>query len=413
MNSIFIIGNGFDLAHGLPTSYNNFIDDFWMNLKDDFELEEIKKIVFINNMYSRFLNYNPIHKYEDIISEIVQYSEEYNYMYDREKHECYTDNSRFHPIFRFENNFFKKVCIHKSIHNWVDVENLYYSELKRIVKSKSLDVSKTDEEYLIIKKKIVEQLNVEFEQIKKLLKRYLKIKVIDKYNFNDLSISKYWKDYYDILTPISVFKNKEKQIYEEFTSLEDKEEIENLFHDQKEGSSFNESYFLCFNYTPTIEMYHSKIRESMLGIKMNYIHNRLQEEEDSVVFGFGDEMDEDYKLIENIDDNEYLKNFKSFSYSQNSNYNNLLDFIGVNTFQLCILGHSCGLSDRVLLNTIFEHENCRSIKIYYHKSGDKDNYTDLVQNISRHFKDKPLMRKRIVNKTLCKPLIQVQIPKIE
>ena len=81
------------------------------------------------------------------------------------------------------------------------------------------------------------------------------------------------------------------------------------------------------------------------------------------------------------------------------------------------MGHSCGLSDRTLLNTIFEHENCRSIKIYYHeKKNEKgkvtgDNYTEITQNISRHFNNKKLMREKIVNKTLCEPLPQIQLPK--
>jgi len=29
MNRIILIGNGFDLAHGLKTSYRDFIDDLW------------------------------------------------------------------------------------------------------------------------------------------------------------------------------------------------------------------------------------------------------------------------------------------------------------------------------------------------------------------------------------------------
>ncbi len=29
MNRIILIGNGFDLAHGLKTSYANFIDWYW------------------------------------------------------------------------------------------------------------------------------------------------------------------------------------------------------------------------------------------------------------------------------------------------------------------------------------------------------------------------------------------------
>ncbi|MCC8145746.1 MAG: bacteriophage abortive infection AbiH family protein, partial [Bacteroidales bacterium] len=31
MNRIILIGNGFDLAHGLPTSYKDFINDYWDN----------------------------------------------------------------------------------------------------------------------------------------------------------------------------------------------------------------------------------------------------------------------------------------------------------------------------------------------------------------------------------------------
>ena len=96
---------------------------------------------------------------------------------------------------------------------------------------------------------------------------------------------------------------------------------------------------------------------------------------------------------------------------QNSNYKQLLDFIDTNKFQVVILGHSCGLSDRTLLNTIFEHTNCRSIKVYYHQKDDgSDNYTEIIQNISRHFNKKKLMREKIVNKTLCKPLPQIQLP---
>jgi hypothetical protein len=36
MNRIILIGNGFDLAYGLHTSYANFIDDFWKCQFDDY-----------------------------------------------------------------------------------------------------------------------------------------------------------------------------------------------------------------------------------------------------------------------------------------------------------------------------------------------------------------------------------------
>ena len=94
-------------------------------------------------------------------------------------------------------------------------------------------------------------------------------------------------------------------------------------------------------------------------------------------------------------------------------YKKLLDFVESDRkFQVCIFGHSCGLSDRTLLNTIFEHQNCISIKIFYYKykekksDGSLDNYIEIVQNISRHFDNKKLMRSKIVNKELCVELPQ-------
>ena len=36
MNRIILIGNGFDLAHGLKTGYKNFIDNYWDNKTNTF-----------------------------------------------------------------------------------------------------------------------------------------------------------------------------------------------------------------------------------------------------------------------------------------------------------------------------------------------------------------------------------------
>jgi hypothetical protein len=43
MNRIILIGNGFDLAHGLKTSYKHFIDWFWE--------EEATKVIKSNVRY--------------------------------------------------------------------------------------------------------------------------------------------------------------------------------------------------------------------------------------------------------------------------------------------------------------------------------------------------------------------------
>ena len=87
---------------------------------------------------------------------------------------------------------------------------------------------------------------------------------------------------------------------------------------------------------------------------------------------------------------------------ESPNYRNLLGFIESSPYQVYIMGHSCGNSDRTLLNTLFEHKNCVSIKpFYYIRENGTDNYMELVQNISRNFTDMKLMRDRVVNKTFC------------
>lgn len=407
MNRLVVIGNGFDLAHGLPTSYKDFINDYWSSIKsskhnDDFicfesrvdvEFEEIKSLPCIAKYMMQF-------------DEKIKFSEA----------EIYTEYGnnfrtgqypRMH-ILNYKNSFFKAIN-QKSVQNWVDIENEYYRQLKKIINSKCLDVSKSIEYWKNEQKIQVQELNKEFECVKTLLEKYLKDKVKDVYIFNfDSSL----KSIYDVLKPISLTSN-EHYVLKEFNNSEDVEEIEDHFEKEKKEVLVNKLYFLNFNYTSTVKTYSDKLNTSeTIESKVNYIHGELENvSENKINFGFGDEMDDDYKEIENLDDNEYLKNFKSFQYLQNSNYNDLLSYIESEKYQVIILGHSCGLSDRTLLNTIFEHENCRSIKVFYYKNGEYDNYTDMVQNISRHFNDKKIMRSKIVSKPHCKPLPQIELPK--
>lgn len=102
-----------------------------------------------------------------------------------------------------------------------------------------------------------------------------------------------------------------------------------------------------------------------------------------------------------------MKNIKSIRYLESNNYRKMLQFIEAEPYQVYILGHSCGNSDRTLQNTLFEHKNCVSIKPYYYQKDDgSDNYMEIVQNICRNFTDMKLMRDRVVNKTFCEPLPQ-------
>ena len=60
MNRIILIGNGFDLAHGLKTSYKHFIDYYWENLSDELQSEKGKYMVYNDDfihLYKKFSYY--------------------------------------------------------------------------------------------------------------------------------------------------------------------------------------------------------------------------------------------------------------------------------------------------------------------------------------------------------------------
>ncbi|KQC01848.1 hypothetical protein AQF98_05650 [Pedobacter sp. Hv1] len=259
-----------------------------------------------------------------------------------------------------------------AIDKWVDIENLFYSSLK-----KALTVENQN------KDRDVKDLNKSIAFIIEELRVYLA----------NLGHCKERIDEYRILMKEAI---RPSEIVERPP----------LTPDDLLGTVPNNTLILNFNYTDTVEQYLSDDS----NVKVNYIHGKLNENENPMIFGFGDELDAEYSKFELDRTKELFKYIKSFWYFKTSNYHDLLRFIQGETFQVYILGHSCGLSDRTMLNMIFEHENCVSIKIYYYENPQeisKNNYTELTEEISRHFKDKRQMRLKIVpfDKSSCMPQI--------
>ncbi len=349
MNRLVIIGNGFDLAHGLPTSYGHFIDDFWRNFKEKVHTEEYQKFIYSDEFYEQYYsNYGEINNFKDFIHSINEFKKNNTGIYyDPHQIKLENNHSKNRIMFQFKNEFFK-IINRKNLENWVDIENVYYEILKEKALPK-LGLNKYSYPNDII------QLNKEFEAVKILLEKYLIEEVVKKYNFN---ISK--SDFHDIFFPEILDDLKFDNWKEDFSKI-DKEYIDELV---KNGNhKFVNLRFLNFNYTPTLSIYYH-FNRNLYNNSEYFIHGKLNDPNNKINFGFGDEMDEDYKSIENEHDNEYLKNFKSFQYLLNDTYKKLLDFIESEKFEVLIIGSSCGLSDRTLLNTIFEHENCRLIKVF-------------------------------------------------
>jgi hypothetical protein len=410
MNRLVIIGNGFDLAHGLPTSYGHFIDDFWSDLKYNYKEEFYQKIIEINKEHDYFLFHEDIKSYEHFIKNIDNYCKENGFKFYKEK--CLAQKSGVNFIC-FKNNFFLKIN-NESIVKWVDIENEYYRLLKEIANEVLSIPNPTlkDKEQLIKRKKAyAEMLNKEFEEVKNLLEIYLVKNINQVFDFKIVKSN----EIIDLFEPKSIYPNTDeynnflnqfpssnRRFIIEYLKSFDVQRSINIMDKFFEKGYNDEVLILDFNYTPTTKGYLEKLYKYFFNPKLIKIHGELMSKENQINFGFGDEYDEDYKLIENINENEFLKHIKSFKYLDNTYYRQLMNFVFKKEFQVYVMGHSCGLSDRTLLQTIFEHENCLSIKPYYYiNEKGIDDYSDIVYNISRNFKNKIMMRDKIVDKSLC------------
>jgi hypothetical protein len=140
MNRIILIGNGFDLAHGLKTSYKNFIDDYWngfieycfnqdrinsfcvyeydcitLNMRlshctmSDLFQEESKKRL-LNSSNKQFISFNEFNKQIDELDKKLNLVQKIQF-----------------PV----NNKFLLRLLEKSNKEtgWVDIENEYYKFL--------------------------------------------------------------------------------------------------------------------------------------------------------------------------------------------------------------------------------------------------------------------------------------------
>jgi len=349
MNRIILIGNGFDLAHNLKTSYKHFINDFWDKQNSKmfskiFNKEGLDNIPYEDN----FVKVDAPYRVLDYIRKSTE-----------QKHKGYNLFLTFSPIpitiidannndntdFICKNDFLKKIS-EKSIENWVDIEYEYYQSLIDCLNNKE-DVNK---------------LNEEFKQIKNALEIYL-----TEQSKCNIAIS-----------------NNIKKIF--FSDTDANKDI---------------VCFLNFNYTKTLDQYTYATKNT----RTINIHGELNSSNNPVIFGYGDELDENYKNIESINNNVFHQNIKSARYSLTNNYGKVLSFLYHSNYEVFIIGHSCGLSDRTLLNNIFEHENCKSVKIFYHQIDPlNDNFLETYINLSRNFNDKQLLRKIVVSKENSIPL---------
>ena len=380
MNRIILIGNGFDLAHGLKTSYHDFID--WI-VESKFEIFKNNKGVLndedLEIIYRDFWTYSDIEKFRNLLCNINSTDVKLGEAFDGESKEYEG----------FKNNFLEKLIINKYVNNWCDIETIFYDELNDLVDTKV--VSDND----------IEKFNLGFQRIINLLEEYLLI-VIKNKNDTETHIEKRIAD---------LLESNIKEIH---LSIDFKNDLSYKY--TEEGQEIYASgevkvdkcLILDFNYTETILPYILERIPRKLKDNFEYIniHGALNDVDNPIIFGFGDELDENYSKIEKSRLKGALEYIKSINYLKTSNYRKFLEFLEIDDYQVFIWGHSCGVTDRTLLNHIFEHDHCAGIKPFYRKrENQSNNYIEIVSSIARNFTDKNKLRDRVVNFQFCEPLL--------
>jgi hypothetical protein len=347
---LVIVGNGFDLAHGLPTGYSDF-------------MANIASSIIRKQVLSRGYRYEPIGK------QCGDHSNYYHKLTNNEE-DPWIGMSKNNDAPQFEVNphsevssvYFQKLFQEFQMSGfWSDLETHYFNLLKTFGLMRTSNSTS--------KSKQISALNTEFEHLKNLLKNYLKDSVE-----NEVGSGKT----YEI--------SKEHSIYK-------------MLNNGHNDYEFESQHFITFNYTEKI------LNQYIFWLRNKYgennvpnafhIHGDLVNPDNPIIFGYGDENSTEYKDLEANGDNNFLRNIKTFQYLRSNRYRKILGLLEANdNIYVQIIGHSCGMTDKALLRSIFQHHHVKHIESTYYSN--ESRYFDNLYNIARIFDDNTLMREKLI-----------------
>lgn len=391
--NILIIGNGFDLTHGLPTKYKDFLE-FIMILKKSYEYEynkiykdillsDDKKVILKEFIKSEKLSYEYYAKNgQHLKAKYVYIKEELNPIdlcIDLFKKKCenqfnleikdsnqnlYNKYKEYNPklewLFFKENlwleYFYSKIKPKTTIgENWIDLE----SEIAKVIKC------------LEENEKNPKQPLISFKDLKKIGELF-------KYN-NAINIEgreKYIKKLEDDL-------NNFIDCLELYILLFDDNILLNDIFIEKIIFSKIIDTVISFNYTNT----YCKI---VKNVDVDFIHGKAGEH--NLVLGIDETIEKDEDIKKDISCIRFKKYFQRIhkktglkykDWLENANDKKLDGFFNNSTadkikHNICIFGHSLDVTDKDILNYIILHKNVGKTTIYYHN---EEAYAQQIANL--------------------------------
>ncbi len=326
--NILIIGNGFDIAHGLPTTYTDFVD-------------------FLDD-----INYKESKAYNCLVNKTGEIGKDY---FDKTRKNALL-------ILGKGNLLFKYICNKRTDHvklgdDWVDFEH----EIAIIIKHlENKIIKKTDEDEL--SKDTWSDLEIDFSGI--------------------IEPKQLHEEFYRLLCSFEYY------IYEVVNKIhisEYSDDIKEIKPDVVISLNYSDTFERCYSKFANIVYIHGKAKidwtDNLLSIILNETiddsNKNVYRDNNHIVLGIDEYLSKEQvrKCTQYIG---FRKYFQRVTKKTGNSYKELFDGEFLNVY---FYGHSLDPTDGELIRSAIDHKNAKTI-IYYHN---EDAYIKEITNLIRIF----------------------------
>ena len=371
---ILLIGNGFDLAHGLPTSYSYFLD-FCDKVSRIFTY-----LMYVDQKVYEKSALNIWDVDDSIKAKLLEWYKKRNENPDKLAVEIY-------------NNIKENIWIHYFLNiryslgkNWIDFE----SEISNVIQAfecirdniERRERIQQSERSKVIKLEVVKDfvnISKEIEVLKELdlEDMYTNLKLFDAY------IKKMTVDLDRLIRALEIYIS---EFINKIEVLQKNDDIKDI----------NPDCVLSFNYSNTYERIYGQSNK----IEYDYIHGKADITNNvntcNLVLGI-DEYLEEHDRDNKLEFLPFKKFYQRIYKLTDSSYMEWVDEIRQNLecpYELYIFGHSLDKTDKDVLELLICNDNVQT-KIYYHRKSndDKKELGKLIRNLVRVIGAKELIRR--------------------
>lgn len=364
--NILLVGNGFDLAHGLPTKYRDFLN--FVHVMN--QVLQVKKVDDLNS-----IDYSGINSEIEYLIKFWMKRESENFFKQMQEWESLLDHN-------FWIEYFLKVPMHQK-ENWIDFEY----EISKVIQSLDADMKKHNCNLDDIAEKISNKNIIKFFELKKTS------------NIAEEVLSTGEIVSYRVIRDV-LYKDLDRLIRAFEMYLSDYIEIMKIEIQSLEIRNLNIDHVLSFNYTNTYSRcYNNVIRR----VEYDYLHGKVNCGAGSIatnnmVLGIDEYLPEDRKNSD-IDFIAFKKYYQRIYKATGCKYKHWVDIIRESEYsckqklkkqfpeqvpynkfttkhQLYIFGHSLDITDRDVLRDLILNDSVLTTIFYckkYNENGKDDN----------------------------------------